>query len=135
LTLLPLYRKIGRSIDEFNGALFVKGVWVAASLLLATILPGQAQSVGSASYYRPLRAGALVAAHRTLPLGARVRVTNLANGRTATLIVVDRGPFIRGRIIDVSTSAADLLGFRRARLARVRIEIVELVPQSPAQRP
>jgi rare lipoprotein A len=113
----------------------VKGVYVAASLLLATVLPSQAQSVGEASYYRPSGGGGLVAAHRTFPFGARVRVTNLANGRTATLIVVDRGPFIRNRIIDVSTNAADVLGFRRAGLAKVRLELVDLGSRPAAERP
>ncbi|HXW19975.1 MAG TPA: septal ring lytic transglycosylase RlpA family protein [Roseiarcus sp.] len=113
----------------------MKGVYVAAFLSLASLLPAQAQSVGEASYYRPSRAGELVAAHRTLPFGARVRVTNLANGRVATLIVVDRGPFIRNRIIDVSTNAADVLGFRRAGIAKVRIEIVDLGLRPAAQRP
>jgi rare lipoprotein A len=51
-----------------------------------------------------------------------VRVTNLDNGRSAVVTIVDRGPFIRGRIIDVSTVAADAIGFRRAALARVKLE-------------
>jgi rare lipoprotein A len=49
-------------------------------------------------------------------------VTNLSNNRSAVLVVNDRGPFIDGRIIDVSTSAADVLGFRRAGLAPVTVE-------------
>lgn len=61
-------------------------------------------------------------AHRSLPLGTHVRVTNLSNNRSAVLVVNDRGPFIRGRIIDVSTGAADVLGFRHAGLARVMVE-------------
>ncbi len=64
----------------------------------------------------------MIAAHRTLPFGTHVRVTNLDNGRSAVVTIVDRGPFIRGRIIDVSTSAADVLGFRRAGVAHVTIE-------------
>ena len=64
----------------------------------------------------------MVAAHRTLPFGTHVRVTNLDNGRSAVVTIVDRGPFVRGRIIDVSTNAADALGFRRAGVARVVIE-------------
>jgi rare lipoprotein A len=61
---------------------------------------------------------------RTLPFGTRLLVTNLGNGRSVTVVVVDRGPFIRNRIIDVSTGAADALGFRSAGLAVVRIGVL-----------
>jgi len=77
---------------------------------------------GIASYYNYSRSSGLTAAHRTLPLGSQVRVTNLANGRTTVVKIVDRGPFIRGRIIDVSPVAASVLGFRQAGITRVRIE-------------
>lgn len=53
----------------------------------------------------------LTAAHRTLPFGTDVRVTNLRNGRSVTVRVNDRGPFVRGRIIDVTPAAARILGF------------------------
>jgi rare lipoprotein A len=65
---------------------------------------------------------ALTAAHRTLPLPTIVRVTNLENGKSLRLRVNDRGPYARGRIIDVSRRAADLLGFQRNGTARVRVE-------------
>ncbi len=67
---------------------------------------------------------ALSAAHRTLPLPSVVRVTNLENGRSMVLRVNDRGPFSRGRIIDVSRRAAQLLGFHRNGTARVRVGIM-----------
>jgi rare lipoprotein A len=67
---------------------------------------------------------ALTAAHRTLPLPSVVRVINLRNGRSLNLRVNDRGPFARGRIIDVSRRAAQLLGFQNQGTARVRVEIV-----------
>ena len=54
-----------------------------------------------------------VAAHKTLPLGTNVRVTALDTGRTVDVRINDRGPFGRGRVIDVSRSAADALGMRR----------------------
>jgi rare lipoprotein A len=54
-----------------------------------------------------------------------VRVINLANGRETTVVIVGRGPFTHRRIIDVSTSAADVLGFRQAGVARVKIEVVD----------
>jgi rare lipoprotein A len=65
---------------------------------------------------------ALSAAHKTLPLPSLVRVTNLQNGRSLQIRVNDRGPFVHGRIIDVSRRAAQLLGFERAGTARVRVE-------------
>ncbi len=81
-----------------------------------------ASELGIASYYQNPHFGGLIAAHKTLPMGTRVKVFNLDNGRSAVLKIVDRGPFIRGRIIDVSPAAASVLGFRVAGLAHVRIE-------------
>ena len=77
---------------------------------------------GIASYYQNKRNSGLVAAHKTLPFGTRVKVFNLDNGRSVVLKIVDRGPFIRGRIIDVSPAAAIALGFLAAGVAHVRIE-------------
>ncbi len=68
---------------------------------------------------------ALTAAHPTLPIGTQVRVTNLANHRSVVLTGNDRGPFAKGRIIDVSRRAAERLGFRRAGTARVRVEVIQ----------
>lgn len=68
---------------------------------------------------------ALTAAHRTLPLPSMVRVTNLENGRSLVLRLNDRGPFKRGRIIDLSKRAADLLGVTRQGTAKVRVELLE----------
>lgn len=65
---------------------------------------------------------ALTAAHRTLPMPTVVRVTNLENGRSIRLRVNDRGPYARGRIIDVSRRAAELLGFQGKGTARVRVQ-------------
>ena len=66
----------------------------------------------------------LTAAHRTLPLPTDVLVSNLENGRTLLLRVNDRGPFVPGRIIDVSRHAAELLGFAEAGTAKVRVQVV-----------
>lgn len=71
---------------------------------------------------------ALTAAHRTLPMPCVVQVTNLENGRMMALRVNDRGPYARGRIIDVSRRAAQLLGFEGQGTAKVRVRI--LVPES-----
>ncbi len=81
-----------------------------------------AGELGIASYYQNPRYGGLIAAHKTLPIGAHVKVLNLDNGKTAIVRIVDRGPFIRGRVIDVSPAAASVLGFQGAGLAHVRIE-------------
>ncbi|MBK1670910.1 hypothetical protein CKO28_23135 [Rhodovibrio sodomensis] len=64
---------------------------------------------------------AFTAAHPTLPLGTRVKVTNLANGRAVILTVNDRGPFVADRLIDVSRMAARRLGFKQQGLAQVRV--------------
>jgi len=67
-----------------------------------------------------LNPGALTAAHRSYPFGSRVRVTNRRNGRTVVVTVNDRGPFVRGRIIDVTPAAAQALGF--SGLTQVTVE-------------
>jgi len=79
-------------------------------------------AVGVASYYG---AGGLTAAHRSLPLGTKVRVTNTANGRSVVVRINDRGPFIRGRSIDLSRSAAQAVGMTDAGLAKVRMEVLQ----------
>ncbi|PIW28605.1 MAG: septal ring lytic transglycosylase RlpA family protein [Rhodospirillales bacterium CG15_BIG_FIL_POST_REV_8_21_14_020_66_15] len=66
----------------------------------------------------------LTAAHRTLPMPSFVRVVNLENGRSVVLRINDRGPFAKGRIIDVSRRAAQLLGFRDKGTARVRVQVM-----------
>ncbi|HEV8718588.1 MAG TPA: septal ring lytic transglycosylase RlpA family protein [Candidatus Binatia bacterium] len=92
--------------------------------------PGQ---LGVASWYGPGFHGnptasgdlynqyALTAAHPTLPLGTPVEVTNLANGRSVRVRITDRGPFVRGRVIDLSHGAAQRLGMVNAGISRVRI--------------
>lgn len=64
------------------------------------------------------------AAHRTLPIPSIVRVTNMENGRSLVVRITDRGPFARGRIIDMSRKAAQILGFRGKGTARVRVDIL-----------
>jgi len=67
----------------------------------------------------------MTAAHPTLPFGTEVRVTNVENGRQAIVRINDRGPFIPGRIIDVSIRAAEVLGMVRSGVAPVRVEVVQ----------
>jgi rare lipoprotein A len=98
---------------------------LGVSAFFLMISQAQAGWVGQASYYtHPRYRFGLIAAHRTLPFGTHLLVTNLGNGRNVTVVVVDRGPFLRSRIIDLSTRAADMLGFRSAGLAQVKIEVV-----------
>jgi len=68
---------------------------------------------------------AMTAAHRTLPLGSIVRVTNLKTGHWAIVRITDRGPFIEGRILDLSLAAAKKTDVERAGLAQVRLEVLE----------
>ena len=81
----------------------------------------QGGSVGLASYYG---ARGMTAAHRTLPFGTRVQVTNLANGQSVTVRISDRGPFVRGRSIDLSAGAARAIGITGAGVARVRMHVI-----------
>jgi rare lipoprotein A len=72
-----------------------------------------------------MNAGALAGAHRTLPFGTRVRVENLANGQWVIVRINDRGPFIAGRVIDVTEGAAERLGMIRAGVTDVRVTLVD----------
>jgi rare lipoprotein A len=96
-------------------------------VLVCAIVVGYTSAVaaserGIASYYQNNRNSGLVAAHKSLPLGTRVKVFNLDNGRSVVVKIIDRGPFIRGRVIDVSPAAASALGFLAAGVAHVRID-------------
>ena len=91
---------------------------------------------GTASWYGPgfygnrtasgevLRPGTLTAAHRSLPFGTRVRVTNLNNGRSTVVRINDRGPFHGSRVIDLAHGAASELGVTASGLATVRLEVL-----------
>ena len=118
---------------------------VLASLALAACATTGTNSGGSsrgglsgiAAWYgaqyagRPTASGAifdpgkLTAAHRTLPFGTRVRVTNRDNGRSVTVTINDRGPFTPGRVIDLSEAAARKIDMIRAGIAPVEIEVLD----------
>ena len=66
----------------------------------------------------------MTAAHKTLPFGTRVRVTHLGNGRSVEVKINDRGPFIAGRIIDLSKGAAGVIGMTAQGIARVAVEVL-----------
>ena len=111
-----------------------KSIALALSCLLIPSVAGAGSWTGKASYYSMngnktasgsrFHASNMTAAHRTLPFGTPVRVTNLENGRSVLVTINDRGPFVRGRVIDVSTRAADMLAFRSRGVAHVRIDTV-----------
>lgn len=67
----------------------------------------------------------MTAAHPTLPFGTKLRVTDVASGRSVTVRVNDRGPYVQGRIVDVSYSAADALGMVGKGVAKVKLDVVE----------
>jgi rare lipoprotein A len=108
----------------------IEGVWYTPAEDPDYIETGIASWYGEAFHGKRTANGAiynmnaLTAAHRTLPMPIKVRVTNLDNGRSIVLIVNDRGPFARGRIIDVSRRASQLLGFHEAGTALVRVEVI-----------
>jgi len=94
----------------------------------------QIASYGLASFYSDEQQTAngekfnpndLTAAHPTLPFGTQLRVTNVATGRSVTVRVNDRGPFVPGRIVDVSYSAAETLGFVGRGVAKVRLDVIQ----------
>jgi rare lipoprotein A len=94
---------------------------------------GEVAEIGLASYYfegqktasgEPFDSNALTGAHRTAPFGTTVRVTVLKTGKEVIIRINDRGPFVKGRIIDVSRQAAEILGMVGAGLARVKVEVV-----------
>jgi rare lipoprotein A len=103
--------------------------------------PPRVRETGLATFYGPgfhgrrtasgarFNQNAMTAAHRTLPLGTRVRVTNLENGESVVLLINDRGPYglnrRKGAIIDVSKGAAQRLDFIADGLARVRLEVLD----------
>lgn len=73
----------------------------------------------------PFDMHAMTAAHRSHPFGSRLRVTELESGKSVDVKVNDRGPFVKGRVVDVSYAAAQALGFVRRGVARVRVERVD----------
>jgi len=118
--------------------------------VLAEAVPGEvdttlaADQVGLASWYgadfqgKPTASGQifdeekLTAAHRTLPLRSHVRVTNLENGRSVEVRINDRGPYVAGRVLDLSSRAAKAIGMHKEGLALVRIEVLPVELASAA---
>jgi len=107
--------------------------------------PIKQHEVGTASWYgsdfdgKPTASGEpydmydLTAAHPTLPLGTNVRVTNLRNGKALIVRINDRGPYVPGRIIDLSYGAAQVLDVQDRGLQRVRIDVIKNKKQAKVQ--
>ena len=111
-------------------------LWLAAAMLID--IPGCARrDAGLASWYGPNYHGritangerynmlGLTAAHRTLPFNTYVRVNNLVNGRSLVVRINDRGPFVHGRIIDLSYTAAKILDIPEAGAMKVSLEVLD----------
>lgn len=82
----------------------------------------QGQKTASGERFNP---NAMTAAHRHYPLNSHIQVTNLSNNKTVILRVNDRGPFVRGRIVDVSRAAASILGFTHRGFTKVKVERIK----------
>jgi rare lipoprotein A len=111
-----------------------KPVPPASSKPAAETTDAKDASYGLASYYwqgtktasgEKFNTRELTAAHRTLPFGTRVRVTDLATGRAVTVRINDRGPFVAGRIVDVSQAAAESLGMVDRGVAKIKLDVVQ----------
>lgn len=102
-----------------------------ASAAESTVAVQSSSQVGRASFYSGGGhtanggfVGSATCAHRFLPFGTKILVTNLANARQAVLTVNDRGPFVRGRMLDVSRGAAGLLGMLHAGVSQIRMQVL-----------
>lgn len=116
----------------------MKKVWsiLFGFLVLSFSIKAQTQT-GKASFYadkfegRTTASGEkykhnkLTAAHKTLPFGTKIKVTNLTNNKSVEVVVNDRGPYVDGRVVDLSKSAAEALDFINLGLADVRVEVVD----------
>jgi rare lipoprotein A len=81
----------------------------------------QGQRVASGGWFNP---NAMTAAHKTLPFGTRVRVTHSGSGRSVDVVINDRGPYVAGRIIDLSKAAASAIGMTSQGVARVKMMVL-----------
>ena len=131
---------ISRQIDRCRNSIAL--ILMAGLLSACAANAGGYNQVGEASWYgeryhgrttangEKFNMNALTAAHRRLPFGTRVRVTNLKNQRSIVVRINDRGPYAGGRIIDLSRRAASILGFRNQGVARVRVQVVRAATKS-----
>ena len=107
------------TIAALCGAFIFAASAAQAQSGIASIYAYSGSKTASGEHARP---SGMTAAHRTLPFGAKVRVTNLRNGNSVVVRINDRGPFVKGRIIDLTPAAARVLGF--SGLAHVKLEVL-----------
>jgi rare lipoprotein A len=107
---------------------------LSLALVCSIALPAQAANVGWASYYKSGRLTAngehfkpmgLTAAHRRLPFGTKLKVTNLRTKKSVIVRVNDRGPFIKGRILDLSLGAAKVIGLTKSGVGKISFVVVK----------
>lgn len=136
-SIIQIFCLVLRSVPIFSHMLlkaFPLFVWIYTFFACESKPDYNFTQQGKASYYARYFQGkrtasgelfhtdSLTAAHRHLPLGTEVLVTNLKNGQFVKVKINDRGPYVKGRIIDVSPTVADSLGFRREGLGQVEIQ-------------
>jgi rare lipoprotein A len=106
---------------------------LCAAAFLSTSKAEAGSQCGKASWYQAgsktasgerMNSNALAAAHRTLPFGTEVQVVNLANQKAVVVRINDRGPFVRGRVIDVTKAAAERIGLTATGIATVRLTVI-----------
>ena len=119
---------------ETTGALGMQLASVTSTPVLDPPVKPKSSSYGIASFYRfdtktasgeRFDARELTAAHRTLPFGTRLRVTSVATGRSVTVRVNDRGPYVAGRVVDLSYSAAEQIGMVGRGVTKVKLEVIQ----------
>jgi rare lipoprotein A len=118
---------------NMKGYLMNKFFMAVAVASLAFSITAEANVVGMASYYKSGKVTAngerynphgLTAAHRKLKFGTKVRVTNVRNGKSVVVRINDRGPFIRGRVIDLSLGAAKVIGLHKSGVAKISYTVL-----------
>lgn len=124
-----------KDVKSYIALVVAAAVGAAPVLASARSHPHHVQR-GKASYYRltgrktasgkTMKAHALTAASKTLPLGTKAKVTNVETGKSVKVTVTDRGPYAKGRILDVSPRAADKLGMKTDGVASVKVKPLEV---------
>lgn len=134
--VLPYYRRSGNYVaaQQLIGGIMKKFVCAAlAVVLLLGSVPAFAGVTGWASFYKSGKRTAngerfnpmgLTAAHRKLPFGTLVKVTNIKTGKSVVVRINDRGPFIKGRVIDLSLGAAKIIGLHRSGVAKITYTVL-----------
>ncbi len=116
-----------------KGYVMKRIIVAAVAAFMALPMSAEAGVVGMASYYKSGRLTAngerfnphgMTAAHRKLKFGTKVRVTNLRNGKSVVVRINDRGPFIRGRVIDLSLGAAKVIGLTKSGVSKISYTVL-----------